>query len=214
VLGGLFFVFGTLGAVAAVVVRFRRSRGVERQQMKWFLFAVAPVLTIPLEGYVPEIVNQIAFGWVLIGLPTAIGIAVLKYRLYDIDVVINRTLVYGTLTVSLALVYLGSVALLREVIFGFTGQSSQLTVVASTLTIAALFNPLRRRIQAFVDRRFYRHKYDARKTLEGFGARLRGETDLEALGDDLVAVVRETVQPEHASLWLRDPAAGEPGAGS
>jgi len=216
VLGGSFFVFGTVGAVAAVVVRFRRSRGVERQQMKWFLFAVAPVLTIPLEGYVPELVTQIAFGWVLIGLPVAIGVAVLKYRLYDIDVVVNRTLVYGTLTVSLALVYLGSVALLREFIFGFTGQSSsQLTVVASTLTIAALFNPLRRRIQAFVDRRFYRRKYDARRTLEGFGARLRDETELEALSDDMVAVVRETVQPEHASLWLRDPAAaGGPGAGS
>jgi hypothetical protein len=215
VLGGLVYFIGVLAAFAAVVVRFRRSRGVERQQMKWFLFAAAPLLAIPLEGYVPAFVDEIAFGWVLIGLPAAIGVAVLKYRLYDIDVVINRTLVYGTLTVSLALVYLGSVALLREFIFGFTGQSSQLTVVASTLTIAALFSPLRSRIQGFVDRRFYRRKYDARKTLEGFGARLRDETDLEALGDDLVAVVRETVQPEHASVWLRDPAAaGEPRGGS
>jgi hypothetical protein len=215
VLGGIVYFFGVLGAFAAVVTRFRRSRGVERQQMKWFLFAAAPLLAIPLEGYVPEFVDEIAFGWVLIGLPAAIGIAVLKYRLYDIDVVINRTLVYGTLTVSLALVYLGSVALLRGLIFGFTGQSSQLAVVASTLTIAALFGPLRRRIQNFVDRRFYRSKYDAARVLAEFSLGLRDATDLERLNEDLVAVVRETVQPEHASLWLRDPAAArEPRTGS
>jgi len=207
VLGGLLAI-GVLGAVAAVVVRFRRSRGVERQQMKWFLYAVAPLLLIPLEGYIPAFVDEIAFGWVLIGLPAAIGVAVLKYRLYDIDVVINRTLVYGALTISLALVYLGSVALLRGLVFGFTGQSSQLTVVASTLAIAALFNPLRRRIQGFVDHRFYRKKYDAAQVLAAFSARLRDETDLDQLNEDLVTVVRETVQPEQASLWLREPRAG------
>jgi hypothetical protein len=214
VLGGL-FVVGALGAVAAVVVRFRRSRGAERQQMKWFLYAVAPLLTFPpLEGYVPEFVNNIAFGWVLIGLPTAIGIAVLRYRLYDIDVVINRTLVYGTLTVALAFVYFGGVILLQRTLVLLTGGGSQLAIVASTLTIAALFNPLRRRIQNFVDRRFYRKKYDAARVLAGFSARLRDETDLGRLNEDLVSVVRETVQPEHVSLWLRDPAAaGEPGAG-
>jgi len=207
VLGGLLAI-GVLGAVAAVVVRFRRSRGVERQQMKWFLYAVAPLLLIPLEGYIPAFVDEIAFGWVLIGLPAAIGVAVLKYRLYDIDVVINRTLVYGALTISLALVYLGSMALLRGLVFGFTGQSSQLTVVASTLAIAALFNPLRRRIQGFVDHRFYRKKYDAAQVLAAFSARLRDETDLDQLNEDLVTVVRETVQPEQASLWLREPRAG------
>ncbi len=205
VLGVLVFFVGVLAAFASVVVRFRRSRGIERQQIKWFLYAIAPVLTIPLEGYVPEFVNEIAFAWVLIGLPTAIGVAVLRYRLYDIDTIIHRTLVYGSLTVSLALVYLGSVALLRGLVFGFTGQSSQLTVVASTLAIAALFNPLRRRIQGFVDHRFYRKKYDAAQVLAAFSARLRDETDLDQLNEDLVTVVRETVQPEQASLWLRPP---------
>lgn len=214
VLGGLVYFIGVLAAFAAVVTRFRRSRGVERQQMKWFLYAAAPLLAIPPEGYLPDFVNEIAFGWALIGLPTAIGIAVLKYRLYDVDVVINRTLVYGALTASLALVYLGSVALLGELVFGFTGQSSQLAVVASTLTIAALFGPLRRRTQSFVDRRFYRNKYDAARVLAGFSTRLRDETDLERLNEDVVAVVRETVQPTYASLWLRDPADGKTKAGS
>ena len=204
VLGGI-LALGALGAVAAVVVRFRRSRGIERQQMKWFLFAAAPLLTIPLEGYVPEFVDQIAFGWVLIGLPAAIGVAVLKYRLYDVDVVINRALVYGSLTVALAFVYIGGVLLLQRALVSLTGGGSQLAIVASTLAIAALFNPLRRRIQAFVDRRFYRKKYDAARVLAGFSSKLRDETDLGRLNEDLVAVVRETVQPEHASLWLRKP---------
>jgi hypothetical protein len=206
VLFGFVYFIGILGAVTSVVVRFRRSCGPERQQMKWFLYAAAPLPAIPLEGFIPEFVGQIAFGWVLIGLPTAIGIAVLKYRLYDIDVVINRTLVYGTLTVSLALTYIGSVVSLQYVFRALTGGGSQLVIVASTLAIAALFNPLRRRIQNFVDRRFYRQKYDAARVLAGFSTRLRDETDLERLNEDLVSVVRETVQTEHASLWLRDPA--------
>jgi hypothetical protein len=140
---------------------------------------------------------------VVIGLPVAIGIAVLRYRLYDIDLVINRTLVYGSLTISLVLVYFGGVALLQRLFLALTGGASQLAVVASTLIIAALFNPLRRRMQGFIDRRFYRRKYDAARTLETFSAKLRDETDLEKLGDDLVRVVRETVQPAHTSLWLR-----------
>jgi uncharacterized membrane protein YhaH (DUF805 family) len=208
VLGVLVFFVGVLAAFASVVVRFRRSRGIERQQIKWFLYAIAPVLTIPLEGYVPEFVNEIAFGWVLIGLPTAIGVAVLRYRLYDIDVVINRTLVYGSLSVSLVLVYFGGVVSLQYVLRTLTGGSSQLVIVASTLAIAALFNPLRRRIQSIVDWRFYRQKYDAVQVMAGFSTRLRDETDLAQLNGDLVSVVQDTVQPEHVTVWLRTPDEG------
>jgi len=135
----------------------------------------------------------------------AVGIAILRYRLYDIDIIVNRTLVYGSLTVMLVLAYVGSVIGLQFILRGLTGQESQLAIVASTLAIAALFNPLRRRVQAVVDRVFYRRKYDAAKTLEKFSAKLRDETDLEALNGELLAVVRETVQPEHVSVWLREP---------
>jgi threonine/homoserine efflux transporter RhtA len=142
-------------------------------------------------------------------IPISIGIAILKYRLYDIDLIINRTLVYGTLTATLALVYFGVVTATQALFRTLTGQEQlpQLVIVASTLVIAALFNPVRRRIQSFIDRRFYRSKYDARKTLEAFSTKLRDETDLEALNNDLVGVVRETMQPTHVSVWLRpDPA--------
>jgi len=135
--------------------------------------------------------------------PIAVGIAVLKYRLYEIDIIINRALVYVSLTATLVALYLGGVVLLQRLFVLLTGQRSTLAVVASTLLIAALFNPLRRRIQSFIDRRFYRSKYDARKTLEAFSAKLRDETDMEALSGDLVRVVRETMQPAHVSLWLR-----------
>jgi hypothetical protein len=139
------------------------------------------------------------------GVPVAIGFAVLKYRLYDIDVVINRTLVYGSLTATLLALYFAGVATIQAIFRALTDQTEQpqLAVVVSTLVIAALFNPLRRRIQSFIDRRFYRRKYDARKTLEAFSARLREETDLETLNNDLAGVVRETMQPARVSLWLR-----------
>jgi hypothetical protein len=140
----------------------------------------------------------------LLLIPLSIGVAILRYRLWDIDGLINRTLVYGVLTATLALVYFGGVTATEAVFRAFTGQEQQpqIAVVVSTLLIAALFTPLRRRIQAFIDRRFYRRKYDARKTLESFSTQLRDETDLKALSDDLIGVVRETMLPAHVSLWL------------
>jgi hypothetical protein len=139
--------------------------------------------------------------------PISIGIAILRYRLYEIDLIINRTLVYGSLTATLVALYFVGIVVLQRVFVALTGQQSTLAVVASTLLIAALFNTLRHRIQSFIDRRFYRRKYDATKTIETFSAQLRDETDLEALSDDLVGVVKETMQPAHASLWLHpDPA--------
>jgi hypothetical protein len=202
----------------AVFMRLRRAVGVERQQLKWFAYAVA-ILAIVTTLYVITIAID-APGWfewaanaILAAagttIPISIGIAILRYRLYDIDILINRTLVYGSLTLTLVALYFGGIVVLQRVFVFLTGQQSTLAVVASTLLIAALFNPLRRRIQSFIDRCFYRRKYDARKTLETFSAKLRNETDLEALGDDLVGVVRETMQPSHVSIWLRPETASE-----
>jgi hypothetical protein len=202
VLNGLLLV-GVVGAGLSVVVRFRRSREVERQQMKWFVYAAALILLAPVVNFLPEVVNGVWFALVLIATSTAIGIAVLRYRLYEIDLIINRTLVYGPLTATLIVIYIGGVVSLQYAFRALTGQESQLAIVASTLAIAALFNPLRRRVQGFVDRRFYRRKYDARKTLEAFSVKLREQTDLDTLSAELVGVVRETMQPAHVSLWLR-----------
>ena len=193
-----------VAAALSMVLRFRRATGEVRQQIKWFAAAaVLQTMAFSFYFFVPSEVVEDFVALTFAGLPVAVGIAILRHRLYDIDVVINRALVYGSLTISLALVYVGLVVSLQYVFRALTGGGSQLVIVASTLAIAALFNPLRRRIQSFIDRRFYRSKYDARKTLEGFSAKLREETDLDALSDDLVGVVRETVQPAHVSLWLR-----------
>jgi hypothetical protein len=196
---------GVVGAVASVALRLWRSRGEERQQIKWLVYAASVVVVGALGLFLPS-PSSIFWAVTLLGLaamPVAVGIAILRYRLYEIDLIINRTLVYGPLTAMLVLFYLGGVVSLQYAFRALTGQESQLGIVASTLAIAALFNPLRRWLQAFVDRRFYRRKYDARKTLEAFAAKLRDETDLEALNNELVEVVRETMQPAHVSLWLR-----------
>jgi len=211
-----------IASMVAVIFRWRRSGGQERQQLKWLVYVGAVTIAAALGGVTSLYVqDDIAGAWsystvfglvvalagVMVGVPFAMGVAILKHRLYDIDRLINRTLVYATLTASLALVYFGAVTATQAILQTSTGQERlpQLVIVASTLVIAALFNPLRRRIQSFIDRRFYRRKYDARKTLESFSTKLRDETDLDALNDDLVGVVRETMQPAHASLWLRSP---------
>jgi hypothetical protein len=209
-----------LASALSLVLRYRRSGGEERQQIKWIAFAASVVVVL----YAIAMIASFVFpeeSWTTAGsvwwlnlltyavlssfalVPIALGIAVLKYRLYDIDIIINRTLVYGALTASLAVVYLGSVVSLQTLFGALTGGGSQLAVVASTLAIAALFTPLRRRIQAFIDRRFYRRKYDAQKTLEAFSAKLRDETDLATLDAEVVSVVSRTVQPANVSLWLR-----------
>jgi hypothetical protein len=209
-----------VSVTASIFVRLRRSAGVERQQLKWFAYGAAMfaagtilnVITLAMDASRwLEVANQTIFAALGTAVPISIGIAILRYRLFDIDALINRTLVYGSLTVTLAVIYLGSVVALQYAFRTLAGQGSQLVVVASTLVIAALFNPLRRRVQAFVDRRFYRQKYDAAKTLEAFSARLRDGTDLDTLGDDLAGVARETVQPQHASVWLRPQRIGSAG---
>jgi hypothetical protein len=201
-----------VAVASSLFVRMRRARGIERQQIKWpaytaVLAATGSVLTYTFaEATGARWLEWTGFVILMAGLvsfPISVGIAIVRYRLYEIDLIINRTLVYGPLTVTLVALYFAVIVVLQRVFVITTGQQSTLAVVASTLLIAALFTPLRRRIQGFIDRRFYRSKYDARKTLEAFSASLRNETDLDALGDDLVGVVRETMQPAHISLWLR-----------
>src|SRR5215218_10159744 len=197
---------------SSMLARLRHAGRIERQQIKWFAYATAVAISgVILKNTVYPAVNVTWVWWIglvlttvgVVSSPVAMGIAIFRYRLYQIDLIINRTLVYGSLTAVLAGVYLGGVVLLQYAFRALTGEGTQLAVVASTLIIAALFIPLRRRIQSFIDRRFYRSKYDARKTLEAFSSRLRDATDLEALSEDLVGVVRETMEPAHVSLWLR-----------
>jgi MFS family permease len=222
-----------LASVFSLVLRYRRSTGDERQQIKWIALAAAVVGLL----YVNAMIFAFVFpsgAWFQAGsplwldvigytallsftlVPIAVGFAVLKYRLYDIDVIINRALVYGSLTITLVSLYFGGVVATQALFRILTGQQqqSQLAVVISTLAIAALFNPLRRRFQSLIDRRFYRRKYDAARVLEVFSARLRDETDLDRLEGDVVAVVLETVQPEHASMWVRPPADTGDGLGA
>jgi hypothetical protein len=208
-----------LASALSLVLRYRRSGGEEREQIKWIAYTASVVGLLYLIAMVSSLTFSGPWGaagtplWLgllqqaalvsFTAVPIAVGFAVLKYRLYDIDVVINRTLVYGSLTATLVALYFGGIVVLQRFFVALTGEKSTLAVVASTLVIAALFNPLRRRNQSFIDRRFYRRKYDAAKTLEAFSAKLRDETDLGALSDDLVGVVSETMQPAHVSLWLR-----------
>ncbi len=218
----LLFVACILASAVSLILRYRRSGREVREQIKWIalagslvglLLSTALSLIIVAEGMrgsggsTPLWLQGLLFVMLLsfAGVPVAIGFAVLRYRLYDIDLLINRTLVYGSLTVSLAAVYFGGVTATQAIFRALTGQEEQpqLAIVVSTLAIAALFDPLRRGIQRFIDRRFYRRKYDAAKTLASFSSRLREETDLDSLTDEVLGVVRETMQPEHASLWLR-----------
>ena len=199
----------------------RRAIGAERQQIKWFAYAAAAniggiILAYMIPGMMDTPLWFDRVGFVINiavtpTIPVSIGIAILRYRLYEIDALINRTLVYGLLTATLVALYFAAIVVLQRVFVVLTGEQSTLAVVASTLLIAALFNPLRRSIQGFIDRRFYRTKYDTRNTLEAFSAKLRDETDLDALSNDLVGVVRETMQPAHVSLWLRSETASKGG---
>jgi hypothetical protein len=221
---GLLLPLCMLGSVLSLLLRYLRSGKEVREQIKWLAFAASVVaLGVFLEvvagtffssdaGSIADLLGNLledAITMSFAGIPIAIGFAVLKYRLYDIDVIINRALVYGPLSAVLVLIYVGGVVGLQAIFRAITGQESTLAVVASTLAIAAVFNPLRRRVQSLVDRRFYRRKYDAAKTLASFSSRLREETDLDSLGDEVLGVLRETMQPEHASLWLRPHGAGE-----
>jgi hypothetical protein len=241
IVGEVLLLTSSLAAVFSLVLRLHRAWGDERQQLKWFLFAAVPAglcfafvllsfivvdfTDLFLSSTLLNELRRLVLWWyihddigsagvfALLFVPVFTYIAILRHRLYDIDVVINRTLVYGSLTAMLALVYFGGVAATEAIFRALTAQEQQpqIAIVVSTLVIAALFNPLRRRIQSFIDRRFYRRKYDARKTLEAFSAKLRDETDLDALSDDLVGVVRETMQPAHVSLWLRPDTAPKKG---
>jgi VanZ family protein len=198
-----------LACIVSVILRFRRAQGAERQQLKWFSYGMTLSLLMILIIFILIFTTTnggsgILFYLALVCMPISAGIAILRYRLYDIDVLINRTLIYGILTAVLALAYVICVLVLQYLLSGFTG-GSQLAIVGSTLVIAALFQPLRRRIQKTIDRRFYRTKYDSSRALEAFSVTLRNEVDLQELSEHLVKIVQETMHPAHVSLWLRPP---------
>jgi MFS family permease len=198
-----------VASAVSLIVRMRGAGRVERQQIKWLAYGGAlAVGAVFVGGVISVWIGEVGFALTsigLLGVPVFTGVAIARYRLYEIDIVINRTLVYGALTAALVAVYFGGVATLQSLFRALTGQEQQpqLAIVVSTLLIAALFDPLRRRIQRFIDKRFYRRKYDAVKTLAAFNSRLREETDLESLRVEVLGVVKETMQPDHASLWLR-----------
>jgi hypothetical protein len=206
ILSGLLLVV-FVASISSLIVRFRRSQGVERQQLKWFTYAGALVLLAPLSNSLLGNVTYV----LLLALPIAVGIAILRYRLYDIDRLINRTLVYGLLTALLAGIY-ASVVLVLGQVFGGVGRDPPSWVVAgATLAVAALFQPARRRIQTIVDRRFNRRKYSATKTIQAFSTRLRDQIDLETLSSELLAVVDQTMEPSRVSFWLRPSPDGSSG---
>jgi len=190
-------------AVASLVVRFRRSRGDERLQLKWFTYAAALLPLTFLDSLLPDPVSNLLFAALVAFLPVAAGVAILRYRLYEIDRLINRTLVYGLLSAPLGGVYAGLVLLGGQLSGGLGDRTPGWAVAVATLAVAALFQPARRRIQAAVDRRFNRRRYDAARTIEAFSARLRHHVDLDSLSNELLAAVDQTVQPTRASLWLR-----------
>src|SRR5215212_6131615 len=196
-----------VASAVSLIVRMRRAGRTERQQIKWLAYGGAVAVgAVFVSGVIAIWSEDLGISLIIIsllGVPVFTGTAIVRHRLYDIDLLINRTLVYGSLTAMLVALYLGGVVELQRLLSPVVGDSNGLATVASTLAIAALFNPLRRRVQAFVDRRFYRRKYDAAKTLEAFNSRLRNETDLDALSNDLVGVASATMQPAHVSLWLR-----------
>jgi hypothetical protein len=194
-----------VAALIQLVFRFRQSRGEERQQLKWFTYAGAVmVFSFVIQDMTGLALPDFLFGLMIGLIPLSVGVAILRYRLYDIDLIINRTLVYGLVTAVLALVYVAGVVGVGGVVREMTGQErNNLVVAASTLAVAGLFRPARTRIQAFIDRRFYRSKYDAQQTIADFSAKMREQIDLDSLTSEMAAVVRDTVQPTHVSLWIR-----------
>jgi hypothetical protein len=203
----------TGAAVVSLVLRFRRSQGVERQQLKWFTYAGVLLFSWSIvDLVVPDVAPfSMFFGLTIALVPVAAGIAVLRYRLYDIDRLINRALVYGLLTALLGGVYAGAVLVLGQLFGGVTGDPPSWLVAGATLAVAALFQPARRRIQAVVDRRFNRRKYNTTKTIQAFSTRLRDQVDLDTLSSELLAVFDQTTEPTQASLWLGPPPPGSPG---
>lgn len=218
-LSGIYLINGGSGVVAQLYRYARVSDPVQRQQTKWVVFGLAATMVVILGRYVPLLifpslstssspyflVSTYVYPLGLVLIPLTLGIAILRYRLWDIDILINRTLVYGTLTALLALVYFGLIFALQYLLRGTINQNNDVAIVISTLVIAVLFHPLRRRIQEIIDRRFYRRKYDAAQVVEAFSATLRNEVDLTRLREHLITVVQDTMQPSHISLWLRDP---------